>query len=209
MHQRPAARPIRARFTASRRKLSVLAALVISFVTLGTVIGSAGIASASVSRSEIASASAAVTPDTPPPFTIHLTNASSYCIDVKNDNNQAGAAVWLYKCSQAKSDHWNEFEYECPGQEGQPQCFVLVDAANTNLCFGLTDNRTADLQNCGNHGDLPSNYAVWNAVANHGLRDTGWGVEGDLWSPTATSKATLYGEDRTAGGGGWWEWSGF
>jgi hypothetical protein len=185
---------------ASRRRRSLLAVLAAPIAVLATIIGTAGIASASPSRVTV--------PDTPV-VTIHLTYASSYCVGVKNDNNHAGAAVWLYKCAQAKSDQWYESEYECPGGEGQPQCFVLVDRKNDQLCLGLNDVRAAVLQNCGYGGDLPSNFAVWNSTAQNGLRSTGWGVEGNLWTATDRNTAALSGQDRDAGGGGWWQWSGY
>jgi hypothetical protein len=192
------------RGTASRRRRSLLAVLAATIAVLATITGYAGPASASPSGG--------IQPDTPV-VTVHLTNASTYCADVKNDNNHAGAAVWLYKCSQSQSYHWYELATECPGELGQPQCFVLVDKANDTLCLGLgfhaADARKAGLQNCGDGGDQPSGFAIWNAVAKNGLRNTGWGTEGDLVTATATSSAAIFGADRAAGGGGWWQWSGY
>jgi hypothetical protein len=156
-----------------------------------------------------ASASPVVTPDTPI-VSIHLTNAKSYCVGVKNDNNHAGAGVWLYKCAQAKSHRWYELGYTCPGGFGQSQCMVFLDVKNTKVCFGLTASRTGTLLGCGQGGILPPYRAVWGPGAKNGLINTAFGtVEGSLWTAKAANKATLRGEDRQAGGGGWWRWSGF
>ena len=66
------------------------------------------------------------------------------------------------------------------------------------------------LLGCGSDGITPPYRAVWGPGANDGLINSSFGtVEGSLMVDTATNKATLYGNDRNGGGGGWWRWSGF
>jgi hypothetical protein len=127
-------RPERARKTGrpTRVIVAALAALSSAFAIVGLAVPASAAPSIST-----------------PVVKVYLTFAPRYCADVKNDNNEAGALVWLYKCSQSKSDKWQEYQQECMGQEGQPQCFDFVDLQNDQLCLGLNNHRVAVLQKCG------------------------------------------------------------
>lgn len=183
----------------SRRPVMVLVA---ALAALGPALAIIGLAAGPASAAPLADA---------PPITIHLTNASSYCVDVKNDNNSANNPVYLYKCSQAKSYKWDELEgVTCPGDPGPQDCLVFVDAQNTSVCFGLNDNRDAVLLGCGQGGALAPYRAVWVPSGTNGLVNTAFGTpEGSLWTPKDSNTSPLSGQDRQAGGPGWWQWSGF
>jgi hypothetical protein len=169
---------------------SVAAAAMISMALPGT-------ASATV---------AGVTSDTPV-VTIYLTNAPSYCADVKDDNNTPGTTVWLYQCSQSKMDRWLEFSgLEC-GTGGQYICDEFVDAANYNVCLGLNAARYAILVNCGPNGAGDPADGLWIPNSGNNLRNFEWATLGDLAAPTTTPTARLYGENLSEGG--WHQWSGY
>jgi hypothetical protein len=178
------------------RPRTVIVAALVALGSALAIIGLAVPASASPSTST-------------PVVKIYLTFAPRYCADVKDDNNSAGELVWLYKCSQSKSDEWQEYQQECIGQEGQPQCFDFVDVRNDQLCLGLDNHRVAVLQKCGYGGDNAPYSSIWGPTAKNGLRNNKWGTEGNLWTPRASNTSKLYGEDEDAGGPGWWQWSGY
>jgi hypothetical protein len=131
-----------------------LRAAALAAVTMMAVLGPAGASSAAPVPSP--------TPDTTN-VTIHLTNAKSYCAAVKNDNNHAGATIWLYKCAHAKADHWYEHDSVQCGISGQNICSYFVDTKNFgdhSVCLGMNGARKVVLQGCGKFGKsyLPRSY---------------------------------------------------
>jgi hypothetical protein len=178
-----------------RRVATIFAASVAAAAMV--VVALPGNASAAVSR---------VRSDTPV-VVIHLTNASSYCADVKNDNNTDGATVWLYKCSQSNMDQWLELGgIEC-GTGGEYICDEFIDAKNYNVCLGLNAARYAVLVNCGPNGAGDPADGLWIPNSDNNLRNFEWGTLGDLAAANATATSRLYGENLSEGG--WHEWSGY
>ena len=79
-----------------------------------------------------------------PEITICLTNASSFCADVKDSDNVSGQPVWLWQPKQGANDyHWYEVPVPCDDLTcacfGQT-CVEFEDAQNTNLCLGVSSN---------------------------------------------------------------------
>jgi hypothetical protein len=155
-------------------------------------------------------AGVAAAPSVDANVTIHLTNSSTLCADVKNDNNNAGAAIWLYSCAQGKSVHWNTISGRQCGTSGQFICSVFVDAKNTSICLGLNAARNAVLQNCGPDGINAPYQSQWivDTGPENGWRSFAWGGLGDLVVASNKQGDLLYGTDVTAGCGGcWYHWS--
>ena len=77
-----------------------------------------------------------------PVVTICLTNAPSFCADVKNSVNTSGQPIWLYRPQDgAKDYHWIEVSVPC----GDTVCLCPVsncvefeDAQNINLCLAAS-----------------------------------------------------------------------
>lgn len=153
---------------------------------------------------------AAVRPDLPV-VTIHLAHAPSYCVDVKNSKNVANATLWLYSCSQSKSDHWYELNGVACGPAGG-SCDVFLDTKNDSLCLGLNAAKNAVLLgNCHTAAGPPA-LGTWvpGVLPPNGLRNENWGPAGELATPTDKSGERLYGADLTGGCGGCWaNWSGY
>jgi hypothetical protein len=178
--------------------LAVLPALVA--IATVTSLGSAGAASAAPPGS--------AAPDVPN-VTIYLTNASSYCADVKDSVNSAGTAIWLYKCSGGKSEHWYEFgDVEC-GNGGQDICSYFVDTRNENVCLGMNGARNVVLQGCGPNGAGYTTSELWilDTGTERGWRNFGWGPNGDLAVASDKQGDLLFGTDASAGCGCWYHWS--
>ena len=91
-----------------------------------------------------ASAATGITPATG--ITICLTNASSYCADIKDGHNTSGTRIWLWNKSGAGDDHWIQQTVSC----NIGTCFVFKDALNTNLCLSDPPGTSAiELYGCG------------------------------------------------------------
>jgi len=181
-----------------RWRLAIFAALV-TITTLASL-GSAGAASAASAR--------LAAPDVPN-VTIYLTNASSYCADVKDSVNSAGTAIWLYKCSGGKSEHWYEFgDVEC-GNGGQDICSYFVDTRNKNVCLGMNGARNVVLQGCGPNGAGYTTSELWilDTGTERGWRNFGWGPNGDLAVASDKQGDLLFGTDASAGCGCWYHWT--
>ncbi len=65
--------------------------------------------------------------------TIHLTNSTSFCADVKNSVDVAGQPIWLFKCASANDYHWVQ---QSVPTCGVGTCWSFKDAQNTSLCLG-------------------------------------------------------------------------
>jgi hypothetical protein len=131
--------------------------------------------------SPVSAAPSAPQVDTPN-VTIFLTNERSYCADVKNSVNKAGTAIWLYKCSLGKSEHWYDVGGQNCGVLGTPQCDEFIDVRNTSLCLAMNASRKVVLQGCGRNGQNPPEQSLWvvDTGPENGWRNAGWGPEGDL-----------------------------
>jgi hypothetical protein len=179
--------------------LAVLAALVA--ITTMASLGSGGAASAAPAGS--------AAPDVPN-VTVYLTNASSYCLDVKDSVNSAGTAIWLYKCSGGKSEHWYEFGgVEC-GNGGEYICSYFEDTRNENVCLGMNGSRDVVLQGCGPNGADYTSSELWieDTGTEDGWRNFAWGPNGDLAVASDKQGDLLYGTDASAGCGGcWFRWT--
>lgn len=149
-------------------------------------------------------------PDTPN-VTLYLTNASSYCADVKNSNNTAGAAIWLYKCSAGKSEHWYEVDgLQCGSGSPEFICAELIDVRATGLCMSMNGSRKVVLQNCGSNGNGDPVESLWipDTGAENGWRNLSWGPSGDLAVASNKQGDALYGVNASAGCGGcWYRWT--
>jgi len=145
-----------------------------------------------------------------PNVTIFLTNASSYCADVKNSVNRSGTTIWLYKCSLGRSEHWFEVDgLEC-GNLGIFVCSVFVDTRNTSVCMSMNGARNVVLAGCGNHGNSYTTAEEWimDTGPEDGWRNFNWGPNGDLAVARDRSGYKLYGTDASNGCGGcWFRWS--
>jgi hypothetical protein len=186
-----------------RRRLAVFAASV-AITTMSAFLSAGGAAAAPA---------APLIPDTPN-VTIFLKNSPSFCADIKNDNNHAGATIWLYKCSQSKSDHWYEIDGVDCGTTGQFICSYFIDVQNygaNSVCLGMTGARNVVLQTCGNNGNeyLTSELWIQDTGSENGWRNYNWGPSGDLAVASNTATDPLFGVDAGGGGGCqcWYRWS--
>ena len=183
----------------SRRWLAVFAAPVA--ITTMTVLAPAGAASAAQA--------APLMPDVPN-VTIYLTNASSYCADVKDSNNVSGTTIWLYKCAQGKSEHWYEIDGVDCGTSGQYICSYFIDVRNTSVCLGMNGSRNVVLQGCGSNGNGYRTSELWitDTGSENGWRNFDWGSNGDLAVASDKQGDKLYGTNASAGCGGcWYHWT--
>jgi hypothetical protein len=168
------------------------------------------ISSLAVALAGPASAAPAAPQADAPNITIFLTNASSYCADVKNSVNKAGTTIWLYKCSLGKSEHWYEIGGEACGVDAPTICTEFVDVRNTSLCLAMNATRHVVLQGCGSNGENPPVQSLWvvHTGPENGWRSAAWGPMGDLAVARDVQGDPLFGADASAGGCGcWYHWS--
>jgi hypothetical protein len=146
-----------------------------------------------------------------PNITIRLTNAPSYCADVKNSVNKAGTTIWLYKCSQGKSEHWLEIGGRACGVQQPNLCTEFIDARNTSLCLAMSSSHKVVLQGCGAGGGNPPARSLWivHTGPENGWRNFGESPSGDLAVASDKQGDPLVGVDVSAGGcnGCWYHWS--
>jgi hypothetical protein len=182
-----------------RRRLAVFA---VPITICGLAVALAGPASAAPAAPQIPNA---------PNITIFLTNATSYCADVKNSVNKAGTAIWLYKCSAGKSEHWYEIGGRACGVQQPTICTEFIDVRNTSLCLAMNANRNVVLQNCGVNGSGPPVQSLWvvHTGPENGWRSAAWGGMGDLAVASDKQGDLLHGLDVSAGecNGCWYHWT--
>jgi hypothetical protein len=144
-----------------------------------------------------------------PLITICLTESSSYCVDVKSNDNTSGEEVWIW--SHGGDDHWYEIPLGCPSQyECIPacsvsDCLIFQDAENTSLCLAASQTEGADLISC-QLAEGGTARAAWVQVGTH-LVNVFWGpnqlmVEGPLYNGDPLL-VQPYGAQ-----GGWYQWTG-
>jgi hypothetical protein len=188
------------------KRMAVLASAIVVTGGLGiAAASSAGASSAhypahAAAGHAVASTSSIAAPRAPAfgTVTVWLTNASSFCADVKNSNNHAGATVWLYSCSASHDDKWVEVPASCPLVPSP--CFSFQDAQARSLCM---DMPVADgyitLQSCSGV------TAAWFiAGANEWLADAAWGGGIVATAASTVSGDPLFGE---ALHNGWQQWN--
>jgi hypothetical protein len=147
-----------------------------------------------------------------PHVKVRLTRARSYCAAIKNGNHNAGAVVWLYKCTKANSDTWIEVDGVICNLSGQAICAEFIDPKSTNLslCMAMNGGRKVVLQGCGTNGTDPPSQSEWivDTGPENGWRDFAWGGMGDLAVLKVKDKEPLIGVDASAGCGGcWFHWT--
>ena len=135
-------------------------------------------------------------------ITICLTNARSYCADVKDSSNRSGQPVWLYSSSSARDYHWYEIPATCPGAvPGSNACIAFSDVQNTGLCMGDNGAKNVVLIRCS------AEEAAWVFNANNHLRNATWGPQGDLAVTANANKRLLF--TTYPGAARWERWSGY
>jgi hypothetical protein len=139
--------------------------------------------------------------------TIHLTNASSYCADVKDSVNQPGTRIWLYKCALGGSEHWYQHSPVQCATGGQFICSVFVDVKNTSVCLGMDGARHVLLQGC-SAGYTTAEEWIKHTGPENGWRNEFWDGNGDLAVASDTQGDLLYGVNASNGCGGcWFRWT--
>jgi hypothetical protein len=144
-----------------------------------------------------------------PNITIYLTNASSFCADVKDSVNKAGTPIWLYHCSQGKSEHWYDFGSQACDMSGQYICDVFIDTRNQSLCLGVNAARSAVLVS-GDSVNHPTTCEwVVDTGGENGWRNAAWGAMGDLTVRGNVQGDLLFATETSNGDcpGCWWRWT--
>jgi hypothetical protein len=131
--------------------------------------------------------------------TIYLTNASSFCADVKDSDNVSGQPIWLFSCSSAGDKRWIPVEFSANCIIANP-CYELQDAQDTSLCMSLdVSSNTIVLGRC-NVG-----LAGWYAPGGNLLENEFSASSGYLTSDAASNGELLRGKTIH---NGWQKWSG-
>lgn len=129
--------------------------------------------------------------------TISLTNASSFCVDVKDSVDHRGQTIWLYSCSGARDDKWIQVPATC--NYVPSPCFAFEDAQNTSLCMNMpVADGYITLQPCS-----AQTSAWFISGGNDWLADSAWG--GGIVATVASNVSgdPLFGEDLHHG---WQQW---
>jgi hypothetical protein len=75
-----------------------------------------------------------------PEISICLTNAPTYCADVKDANNTPGASIWLWRTSDGANDYkWLEWQVPCTDSIcicEASSCLEFQDAQDPGQCLG-------------------------------------------------------------------------
>lgn len=148
-----------------------------------------------------------------PLVTICLTESSSYCVDVKSNDNVSGEPVWVW--DNGADDQWYVWGESCVGIAGAcytacpvgvASCYEFENAENPSLCWAIGPNEEGQLRACetGNGG---AGEATFYQIGDH-FRNVGWLLDGDqvavhgpLYNGDIIGVAP-YGES-----GDWYQWS--
>jgi hypothetical protein len=154
-----------------------------------------------------ASASAAAPAGDTPIVTIFLTNSSSFCVDLRGNDNNAGAIAELYPCKSSKSDHWLDVAGLQCGDGGANICTEFIDSKHTSECLSMNSARNVVLQNCGLNGNNDPDESEWilDTGTEDGWRNFQWGPNGDM--AVAANKANEFLHGTSYPCNCWLRWS--
>jgi hypothetical protein len=146
-----------------------------------------------------------------PLVTICLTESSSYCVDVKSNDNKSTEPVWVW--DNGADDQWYVWGEGCVGDqcdsacpEGVSSCYEFEDAENPSLCWAIGPNEEGQLLGCetayGGTGE-----ATFYQIGDH-FKNVGWLLDGD----EVTVQGPLYNGDIITvapygESGDWYQWS--
>lgn len=185
------------------RRPHVLIPLVISLLVACGVLAGVGVVTASPASAD-------------PVVTICLTNARSFCADVKNSNNTSNASIWLYRPQDGAKDYkWLEVPVPCTVFTcicDSADCISFEDVQSPTLCLAASPTGTSvQLINC--HiadGEGGTARAAWIHIGNN-LENFFLGTNHDLTvnGPLFSGRYLYAAQHVSPGGALWQQWSGF
>ena len=150
-----------------------------------------------------------------PDITLCLTNAPTFCADVKNANNTSGASILLYRPQDgAKDYHWLAVPINCTDAYclcPTVDCVAFEDAQNPNLCLGVAQSlRAVVLVGCEILNDQGGTQrAAWYYLGGNNWANRDMGAQGLLTvnGPLADGRYLFPAPHVNPGGATWQQWS--